>query len=186
MKNAPPLSLALLLLALLAFGLGCLSTGVISWAEMAFAVAAQWTGLIIHYRHLPAAQRTAVFRIEFLVHGVSFPALILVMQGRWLGAPPVAVQATLVAVYACICFARTFVSLVTGRAHALREQRALRGECMQCGYDLRATPTRCPECGAAAPEVVICAHCQFPCPAEFSRCPDCRHDLAAAKAIPAG
>jgi hypothetical protein len=37
--------------------------------------------------------------------------------------------------------------LITTVIQRKRSKEAVQGLCIRCGYDLRATPTRCPECG---------------------------------------
>src|SRR5687767_10136414 len=94
-----------------------------------------------------AVRRRLLVRL-FVVTGLLVCALPAYWVGDWWGwfgdrNPWVGVAAGVLGVCGWVAITRIEKKL----------KRLERGLCVECGYDLRATPERCPECGAVTDRV---------------------------------
>jgi hypothetical protein len=79
--------------------------------------------------HCPAGNAYSFYPTYYLIPGAQYETRFVSIP-LWL---PMAITA---------------VPAAFGARRMRRKWRVKRGRCWRCGYDLRATPDRCPECGA--------------------------------------
>jgi len=78
-------------------------------------------------------------------------SLLLLTLGIFLATAAVRVVSgpILYVIWMCVVWSGALIIITwRKRVERVRRQRERDGLCPSCGYDLRATPDRCPECGA--------------------------------------
>ena len=113
--------------------------------------------------HLPAEEREQIYAhcgkamMRYTPRWASIGCLVgavigaaVVRDSPGMRAWPVQIMVVVLVVLAAVSFALAigWVSAAASYVPLLREELRRRGFCANCGYDLRETPDRCPECGA--------------------------------------
>jgi ABC-type uncharacterized transport system permease subunit len=109
--------------------------------ERAFAVAFPSPGERVFYFMLAGP----------VTGGILFAGIMAALPAGWWPAQRVR-DATLYAILFAWIAVYWRVVIIRKQRRALEDILRACGHCPACGYDLRATPTRCPECGTV-PEV---------------------------------
>jgi hypothetical protein len=135
------------------------------WQEDARSVVASWGGSSAApalYTPGPWVEGVRLMGGELITARVP----VAVAQGS--GLPPVAMTERILLVpYWLIALTSACVPAVwvqKRRRRQLVRARTTAGLCRSCGYDMRATPDRCPECGFIPPSLTCAAHHVVPPP----------------------
>ena len=110
------------------------------------SVARHWRREPLHTVRTHFERRTFWQKIGFRYESEHKRAFVQPAFGGWpLHQVAVALRVPYWAIVLVTAAVPATVALARRRAKAARRRR---GECAACGYDLRATPGRCPECGS--------------------------------------
>jgi hypothetical protein len=96
------------------------------------------------------AQRKLRKRIRFLLPTPI--ALFMAFGLAFIANDSLAVKAYSAMIWIGIYETALILNIFARRRLARKLDRLLAGQCIDCGYDRRATPGRCPECGTIPPK----------------------------------
>jgi hypothetical protein len=174
MVNTKWKKVALCLLAAGAFLIGMWNSGPVQWSAFAVSLLAYASFVSLHHRGLPLPYRNHwqllldICNVLFLIYFM----LWYVLPARYtFHSWPIQLLA---------CTPMIYFSWKVSSFRFHREDRAVHGECLDCGVAMSADQANCSGCGKSAAPSRTCAECGKTVPTEFPRCPACREVAPAA------